>query len=238
NKSTLILRNSYYELYPRCRTLKTSIMFSVYAEKRNLIESTKEFNWKNRRIGVILRDADVQTKITEVVLSLRVLAIAHGPHANTQITSNHCKSPRQTGKPRNQILSQTMNGVSYNGNELERRGCSGALLDMLAEVASQTLHSDPSVKKPRNQRAPCRSRSAEGEAMDLEQLQSLTANHLLKLFSEFDGDEIRRTFTFTCFIEPEHCRQQFSSFGSEGKARQQMKSHLLEHVQQLELKAE
>ncbi|KAJ9600534.1 hypothetical protein L9F63_026328, partial [Diploptera punctata] len=33
----------------------TSIMFSVYAEKRNLIESTKEFNWKNRRIGVILR---------------------------------------------------------------------------------------------------------------------------------------------------------------------------------------
>ncbi|KAJ9575359.1 hypothetical protein L9F63_025691, partial [Diploptera punctata] len=33
--------------------------------KRNLIESTKEFNWKNRRIG--------QTKITEVVLSLRIL---------------------------------------------------------------------------------------------------------------------------------------------------------------------
>ncbi|KAJ9574229.1 hypothetical protein L9F63_026125, partial [Diploptera punctata] len=35
----------------RCRILKTSIMFSVYAEKRNLIESTKEFNWKNRRIS-------------------------------------------------------------------------------------------------------------------------------------------------------------------------------------------
>lgn len=27
-----------------------------------------------------------------------------------------------------------------------RKDCSGALLDMLAEVASQTLHSDPSVK--------------------------------------------------------------------------------------------
>ncbi|KAJ9577712.1 hypothetical protein L9F63_005705, partial [Diploptera punctata] len=37
----------------------TSIMFSVYAEKRNLIESTKEFNWKNRRIGVISHDANV-----------------------------------------------------------------------------------------------------------------------------------------------------------------------------------
>ncbi|KAJ9591839.1 hypothetical protein L9F63_001656, partial [Diploptera punctata] len=54
-------------LYPRCRTLKTSIMFSVYAEKRNLIESTKEFNWKNKRIG--------QTKIIEVVLSLRILVV-------------------------------------------------------------------------------------------------------------------------------------------------------------------
>ncbi|KAJ9585488.1 hypothetical protein L9F63_002689, partial [Diploptera punctata] len=41
------------------RYFPTSIMFSVYAEKRNLIESTKEFNWKNRRIGVMLRDADV-----------------------------------------------------------------------------------------------------------------------------------------------------------------------------------
>ncbi|KAJ9588997.1 hypothetical protein L9F63_017692, partial [Diploptera punctata] len=49
----------HVSLYPRCRTLKTSIMFSVYAEKRNLIESTKEFNWKNRRIGIILHDADV-----------------------------------------------------------------------------------------------------------------------------------------------------------------------------------
>ncbi|KAJ9590787.1 hypothetical protein L9F63_016173, partial [Diploptera punctata] len=38
---------------------ETSIMFSVYAEKRNLIESTKEFNWKNRRIGVILCVADM-----------------------------------------------------------------------------------------------------------------------------------------------------------------------------------
>lgn len=35
---------------------------------------------------------------------------------------------------------------SCNDDQLERKGCSGALLDMLAEVASQTLHSDPSVK--------------------------------------------------------------------------------------------
>ncbi|PNF34904.1 hypothetical protein B7P43_G01412 [Cryptotermes secundus] len=145
---------------------------------------------------------------------------------------------------------------SCSDDQLERKGCSGALLDMLAEVASQTLHSDPSVKlspikrqakraadlschlSNKKKRMACRSRSGEGNTMDLEHLRSLTANHLLKLFSEFDGDEIRRIFTFTCFMEPEQCRQQFSSFGSEGKARQQMKSHLLEHVHQLELKAE
>jgi hypothetical protein len=88
------------------------------------------------------------------------------------------------------------------------------------------------------QRMTCRNRSGEGNTMDLEHLRSLTANHLLKLFSEFDGDEIRRIFTFTCSMEPDRCREQFSSFGSEGKARQQMKSHLLEHVHLLELKAE
>ena len=31
-------------------------------------------------------------------------------------------------------------------DQLARKDCSGALLDMLAEVASRTLHSDPSVK--------------------------------------------------------------------------------------------
>ncbi|PSN30651.1 hypothetical protein C0J52_23463 [Blattella germanica] len=145
-------------------------------------------------------------------------------------------------------------GGTFN-DEFGRKNCSGALLDMLAEVASQTLHSDPSVKSPvkrpamrgseisphlsnKKKRATCRGRSGEGEVMDLDQLRSLNANHLVKLFSEFDGDEIRRTFTYTCFIEPEQCHQQFSSFGSEGKARQQMKSHLLEHVHQLEVKAE
>lgn len=43
------------------------------------------------------------------------------------------------------LIAVTETG-SCNGNQLERKGCSGALLDMLAEVASQTLHSDPSVK--------------------------------------------------------------------------------------------
>jgi hypothetical protein len=36
--------------------------------------------------------------------------------------------------------------ASCNDDQLESKGCSGALLDMLAEVASQTLYSDPSVK--------------------------------------------------------------------------------------------
>ncbi|XP_069695781.1 uncharacterized protein [Periplaneta americana] len=156
-----------------------------------------------------------------------------------------------------QKYNTNVDETSSFDNELDKKNFSGALLDMLAEVASQTLHSDPSVKmspvkrptmktsdigchlsSKKKQRVTCRSRSGDGDTMDLEYLRSLTANHLLKLFSEFDGDEIRRIFTFTCFMEPDQCHKQFSSFGSEGKARQQMKSHLLEHVHQLELKAE
>ncbi|KAJ9599379.1 hypothetical protein L9F63_010141, partial [Diploptera punctata] len=72
-----------------CRTLKTSIMFSVYTEKRNLIESTKEFNWKNRRIG---------TKITEVVLSLRILAIAHVMASTDEIPSLKNEDGDQSGE--------------------------------------------------------------------------------------------------------------------------------------------
>lgn len=70
--------------------------------------------------------------------------------------------------------------------------------------------------------------------MDLDYIRTLTGNHLIKLFSEFDGDEMKKMFTFKCFLEPEHCHEYFSSFGSEGKARQQMKAHLLEHIQRLE----
>nr|CAD7405857.1 unnamed protein product [Timema poppensis] len=128
----------------------------------------------------------------------------------------------------------------------EMRGGAGALLNMLAEVASQKLHSDPIVASTvtdqsrdycdaptfnRARKISPRGKSLNG-SINSKDLHSLSSNKLLKLFAEFDGNEMKRTFTYTCSIEPEHCRQSYSSFGSESKARQQMKGHLQTHVQQ------
>nr|CAD7604796.1 unnamed protein product [Timema genevievae] len=128
----------------------------------------------------------------------------------------------------------------------EMRGGAGALLNMLAEVASQKLHSDPIVTATvtdqsrdycdaptfnRARKISPRGKSLNG-SISSKDLHSLSSNKLLKLFAEFDGNEMKRTFTYTCSIEPEHCRQSYSSFGSESKARQQMKGHLQTHVQQ------
>ncbi|XP_034232622.1 uncharacterized protein LOC117640315 isoform X2 [Thrips palmi] len=129
------------------------------------------------------------------------------------------------------------------------------LLDMLAEVASQTLHSDPTVKtspakkkaieravrepreKPEAKEAPRRKvaklsvlQKAEIDTLTSAKLRSMSVSQQLRLCSRLDGDEMRRTFTYTCLLEPELCGQTFSSFGSEGRARQMMRTHLLEHL--------
>jgi hypothetical protein len=44
------------------------------------------------------------------------------------------------------FLFTFIEAVPCKDDQLDRKDCSGALLDMLAEVASQTLHSDASVK--------------------------------------------------------------------------------------------
>ncbi|XP_046402500.1 uncharacterized protein LOC124168349 isoform X2 [Ischnura elegans] len=128
-------------------------------------------------------------------------------------------------------------------------------LHMLAAVASHHLHSDPSMKMGNNapslryadvrspvenghplsskrKRASCR-KLGDGDMLSLDQIRELSAHHLLKCFSDFDGNELKRTFTYTCVLDPARCQEKFSSFGSELKARQQMKSHLMEHVNKL-----
>ncbi|XP_063221857.1 uncharacterized protein LOC134530699 isoform X2 [Bacillus rossius redtenbacheri] len=128
---------------------------------------------------------------------------------------------------------------------LSHESKSGALLDMLAEVASQKLHSDPAVRSPAVGRSPssrlpskpkrlfCHGKAMNNTSVTLGELQSLSPNHLLKLFADFDGDEMKRTFLYTCCIDTVNCHQQFSSFGSEIKAREQMKIHLQSHVSKL-----
>lgn len=104
------------------------------------------------------------------------------------------------------------------------------LLNMLAEVASATLHNDSLARKTRNPRGRPRKQVNEGRPepepetsdankLSLGQVSLLTEKQLVDFFSIMDSDEIRRTFSYTCHLV-QRCQYTSSSFGSEMKARQ------------------
>lgn len=68
------------------------------------------------------------------------------------------------------------------------------------------------------------------EMIDLETMQMLTDKCLLSFFSEMTSNEITRNFTYTCYMLPGKCKQQYKSFGNENQARLRMKDHLLKHI--------
>ena len=123
--------------------------------------------------------------------------------------------------------------VGSRGAPVDDDGLHGdsGLLNMLAEVASATLHNDSLARRTRNPRGrpvskpPLEKESlvietaGDSNRMTLAQLQLLTEKQLVDLFSLLDSDEIRRTFTYTCCLL-QRCLYAASSFGSEMKARQ------------------
>ncbi|XP_020706558.2 uncharacterized protein LOC105683399 isoform X2 [Athalia rosae] len=114
------------------------------------------------------------------------------------------------------------------------RDSPGALLDMLAEVASQTLHSE---KKKTESAQPMKSQ-AKGDSVKKKcqepsftssQLLSMPATQLVKQFSVFTSDELKRQYSYTCALVP-GCGQRYTSFASEGRARMSIKAHLADHL--------
>ncbi|XP_068243517.1 uncharacterized protein [Palaemon carinicauda] len=113
-----------------------------------------------------------------------------------------------------------------------------SLLTMLAEVASVTLHTDPSVTDTNtNQRSkaspPGSRKPSDCEILTLDQVAGMTDNLLVKLFAEFESNEMWKRFTYTCRMLPAACSKCFQSFGSEHKARADMKAHLQNHLKNL-----
>ncbi|XP_035225060.1 uncharacterized protein LOC118197632 [Stegodyphus dumicola] len=117
---------------------------------------------------------------------------------------------------------------------------------MLAEVASATLKSDPSLNsngsrqrfrknsKSRLTINNCSKKSMNGsEKLTLDQIKVLSDKMLIEMFSELTSDEIRRNYSFKCFLIPDKCSQIFKSFGNETRARCKMKAHLLSHIHDL-----
>lgn len=132
---------------------------------------------------------------------------------------------------RERFDSEEGHGLQDPRDDDSCHGDSG-LLNMLAEVASATLHNDSLARKTRNPRGRPRKQTTEAKIkqdlnsdpvdsnkLTLAQLQLLTEKQLVDLFALMDSDEIRRTFSYSCHLL-QRCQFMSSSFGSEMKARQ------------------
>lgn len=105
------------------------------------------------------------------------------------------------------------------------------LLDMLAEVASQTLHSEKNQneKLPRTKKCDPVKKEIHETSYSLEQLLTMPAIQLLKQFTIFHSDELKRQYSYTCALVPD-CGQKYTSFASEIRARMSIKLHMTEHL--------
>ncbi|XP_025990400.1 uncharacterized protein LOC105198277 isoform X2 [Solenopsis invicta] len=125
---------------------------------------------------------------------------------------------------------------SYNAGTIGRDSPS-ALLEVLAEVASQTLHSE---KKHINSmltlqfkpKTASMKRNTKESCFTVSQLASMPVSHLVKQFTVFTSDELKRQYSYACALIP-GCHQKYTSFASEEKARAYIKNHLEEHLEQL-----
>lgn len=113
------------------------------------------------------------------------------------------------------------------------RDSPGGLLFMLAEVASQTCDEG---KKQNEVTSNSRSKvkpeilKKNTQDMSLNHLLSMTPTHLVKQFTIYNSDELKRQYSYTCKLLPD-CGQKYTSFASEIKARASIKSHLIEHLE-------
>lgn len=120
------------------------------------------------------------------------------------------------------------------------RDSPGALLDMLAEVASQTLHSekkwtelsDPLKLQTKSDSSGVKKKCQQEPFFNSSQLLSMPATQLVKQFSVFTSDELKRQYSYTCALVP-GCGQRYTSFASEGRARMSIKAHLADHLDYL-----
>lgn len=115
------------------------------------------------------------------------------------------------------------------------RDSPSALLEVLAEVASQTLHSE---KKHINSmltlqfKPKTASMKRKESCFTVPQLASMPVSHLVKQFAIFTSDELKRQYSYACALVP-GCHQTYTSFASEEKARACIKNHLEEHLEHL-----
>merc|ERR1719234_485204 len=81
---------------------------------------------------------------------------------------------------------------------------------------------------------PCSQKKlAEMDVVNMEQVKSMSANTLVRIFAETDFDEMKRMYCYSCYLMPGECSAQFKSFGNESKAKKDIRVHLEKHVDEL-----
>ncbi len=109
-------------------------------------------------------------------------------------------------------------------------------LDLLATVASRELKKEMQIEEAKplmkpSSRLPRRMRRLDDyDEFDVAHLLRMTQPTLLRMFAEQDFDELTRRFKYVCALMPHLCSYSALSFGSETKAKGEMKRHLSEHV--------
>jgi len=74
---------------------------------------------------------------------------------------------------------------------------------------------------------------AEMDLVNMEQIKSMSANTLVRIFAETDFDEMKKMYCYSCLLMPGECRSKFQSFGNESKAKKEIRQHLEDHVDNL-----
>ena len=128
-------------------------------------------------------------------------------------------------------------------------------LDILATIATQELKDQKSIKKSSSEQGESvdeenddsgeetkgfakggsvqPKKLAEMDVVNMEQVKSMSANTLVRIFAETDFDEMKRMYCYSCYLMPGECKAQFKSFGNESKAKKDIRVHLEKHVDEL-----
>ena len=128
-------------------------------------------------------------------------------------------------------------------------------LDILATIATQELKDQKSINKSSSEQGESvdeendedgeenkgfakggsvqPKKLAEMDLVNFDQVKSMSANTLVRIFAETDFDEMKRMYCYSCYLMPGECKAQFKSFGNESKAKKDIRVHLEKHVDEL-----
>lgn len=76
------------------------------------------------------------------------------------------------------------------------------------------------------------------DRLNLTQINHLSEKLLVNMFSDTSADEMRKQYTYTCYLVPDTCHENITVYGNELKARMRMREHLQQHLVQLKHKHE